>query len=120
MCPALECRTLQVLSIGHALDYPRQRFKNRLRALVCRAKRVKPKGHLSLPEEIGKALAEAQLSALDGLAASAALGATACSGFKEVGHTGRIPCLPGANHVRTAAVAQARAADLIAAARPAR
>src|SRR6266404_4778044 len=51
---------------------------------------MKPQGHLSFPKEVGKAFAEAKLSALDRPGAAAALGATACGGFKEVSHPGRI------------------------------
>jgi hypothetical protein len=51
---------------------------------------MKPQGHLSLSKQVGEALAEAQLSALDEPGAAAAPGATACSGYKEVGHAGRI------------------------------
>jgi hypothetical protein len=51
---------------------------------------MKPQRRLALAEEIGSTLAKAQLSTLDGSGAAAALGATACSGFKEVGHPGRI------------------------------
>jgi hypothetical protein len=51
---------------------------------------MKPQGHLSLPKEVGKAFAEAQLASLDRQPATATFGATACSGFKEVGHPGRI------------------------------
>ena len=51
---------------------------------------MKPQRHLSLPKEVGKAFAEAQLGALDRPAAAAALGATACGGCKEVSHPGSI------------------------------
>src|SRR5882757_10182234 len=51
---------------------------------------MKPQGCVALPKEIRNALTETQISALNGLAAAAALGAAACSGFKRVGHAGRI------------------------------
>src|SRR6266536_926709 len=51
---------------------------------------MKPQSHLSLPEEVGKALTEAQLAALDGLGAAATLGAAACGGCKEMCHSARI------------------------------
>jgi hypothetical protein len=51
---------------------------------------MKPQGRLALPKEIGHALAEAQLCALDGPGAAAAFGATGRSEFKQVGHPGRI------------------------------
>ena len=79
---APKCRTFEVLSIGHVLGTFRQRFEERLRALVRCAQRMKPQRHLSLPKEVGKAFAEAQVSALDGPGAAAALGATACGGYK--------------------------------------
>lgn len=51
---------------------------------------MKPEGRIALAKRIGNALAEAQLAALDGLGATAALGAAACSGFEQVGHAVRI------------------------------
>jgi hypothetical protein len=87
---ASECHPLEALSIRYALSGCRQRFKERLRALIRRAQRMKPQGCLALPKEIWNALTEAQISALDGLGAAAALGATGCGGFKQVGHAGRI------------------------------
>src|SRR5882762_9044344 len=51
---------------------------------------MKPQRRLALAKEIGNALAKAQLSTLDGSGAATAFGATACRGFKEMGHPGRI------------------------------
>jgi hypothetical protein len=51
---------------------------------------MKPQGHFSLSKQVGEALAEAKLSALNEPSAAATPGATACSGYKEVGHAGRI------------------------------
>ena len=50
---------------------------------------MEPQCHLSTTEGIGKAFAEAQLPALDDLAAAAAPGATARSGYEEVSHDGK-------------------------------
>jgi hypothetical protein len=74
---ASECRALEVPSIRHAVGCSRQRFEDRLRALIRRTQRMKPQGRLTLPKEIGNAFAKAQLSALNRLGAAAALGATA-------------------------------------------
>src|SRR3989475_6740289 len=49
---------------------------------------MEPHGHLAFRKRVGKALAEAQLSTLDGLSAAAAPGATARGGFEEVRHAG--------------------------------
>src|SRR2546426_7380447 len=49
---------------------------------------MEPHGHLAFRKRVGKALAEAQLSTLDSLAAAAAPGATARGGFEEVRHAG--------------------------------
>src|SRR6266568_3032548 len=83
-------RALEALPVGHVRGRFRQGLKQRLRPLVGRARRMKPQRHLALREGIGKALAEAQLSTLDGLSAAAAPGATARGGFEEVRHTARI------------------------------
>ena len=52
---------------------------------------MEPHCHLALRKGVGKALAEAQLPALDSLSAAAALGATASGGFEEMGHAGNSP-----------------------------
>src|SRR5437868_15353897 len=50
---------------------------------------MEPQCHLSLTEEIREALAEAQFPTWDDLAATAAPGATAWSGYEEVSHDGK-------------------------------
>src|SRR6266567_4776615 len=82
-------RALKALPVGYVHWRFHQGLKQRLRPLVGPARRMEPQRHLALREGIGKALAEAQLSTLDGLSAAAAPGATARGGFEEVRHTAR-------------------------------
>jgi hypothetical protein len=90
ICRACECRAFKGLSIGHAVGCSGQCFKHWLRSLVSRAQRMKPQRRFALTEQIGNTLAKAQLSTLNGSGAAAALGATACRRFKEMGHPVRI------------------------------
>src|SRR5256884_7863242 len=84
-------RALKALPIGQVRGRFHQGLKQRLRPLAGRARRMEPQRHLALAKGIGQALAETQLSPLDGLAAAAALGAAAGGGFEEVGHAELTP-----------------------------
>ena len=82
---------LQSLAVGRAFPAFRQPLEQGLGPLVRRAQGMEPQRHLALRERIGKALAEPELPARDGLAAAAALGATARGGLEKVGHGRMIP-----------------------------
>jgi hypothetical protein len=78
--------TLQSISIRYLLESVAEPFKELLGPLVGRARRMEPHRHLPFSKEVGKALAETQLSALDEPVATAALRATARSPYEDVSH----------------------------------
>jgi len=84
-------RALEALPLGHVRWRFHESLEQRLRPLVGRAQWMEPQRHLALRKGVGQALAEAQLPALDGLSAAAALGAAASGGFEEVRHAGNSP-----------------------------
>jgi len=83
--------TLQSVSIGYVLESVAEPLKELLRPLVGRARRMEPHYHLAFRKQVGKALAETQLSALDEPVATATLRATARSPYEDVSHAaGRV------------------------------
>src|SRR5260221_4359564 len=77
---------LERLAAGHLGCRAGQAFEQHIRALVRRAHRMEPAGHLAPSERVWQAFAEAQLSPLQGLPAAATLGAPGGGGFEDVGH----------------------------------
>ena len=78
--------TLQSISIRYVLKTVAEPFKELLWPLVGCARRMEPHYHVPFRKEVRKALAETQLSALDGPVATAALRAAARSPYKDVSH----------------------------------
>src|SRR5579864_6153260 len=89
-CGTAPSGLLQYLAIRNHPIRNRQRFQNRVRALVSGTQWMKPEGHLALSEQIRQALAKAQLAARNRTSTTATFGATAGSDDKKMCHGKRI------------------------------